>query len=236
MARCLMALVDAPEAAMRMPLRVDAALGLERTGIDIAADQVIASARLPRAAGDDELRLQASNAPLASFVATLDYDIDGRSARRSAVGLGIERRYAVLRRQRWVDVAADPIREGDWVRVTLRVSNQGMRRYVAISDSVAGGMRPTDLELAGVAGLDLGSAGGDGSMYFSTRKVDERNARFYADALPPGTHEIHYYAQATHAGRYAALPAVAELMYGSASVANTAADTVVIAKAASARP
>lgn len=236
MARCLMALVDAPEAATRMPLRVDAALGLERTGIDIAADQVIASARLPRAAGDDELRLQASNAPLASFVATLDYDIDGRSARRSAVGLGIERRYAVLRRQRWVDVAADPIREGDWVRVTLRVSNQGMRRYVAISDSVAGGMRPADLELAGVAGLDLRSAGGDGSMYFSTRKVDERNARFYADALPPGTHEIHYYAQATHAGRYAALPAVAELMYGSASVANTAADTVVIAKAASARP
>ena len=47
-------------------------------------------------------------------------------------------------------------------------------------------------------------------------------ARFYAEQLPPGTQEVHYYARAAQPGRSAALPAVAELMYGSAGVARTA--------------
>jgi uncharacterized protein YfaS (alpha-2-macroglobulin family) len=117
---------------------------------------------------------------------------------------------------------AATIHEGDWVRVTLRLSNHAVRHYVAITDTVAGGLQPTDLELAGVAGLDLRTLGGDGSGYFAARQIDDRFARFYAEQLPPGTQEVHYYARAAHPGRYAALPAVAELMYGSAGVARTA--------------
>jgi len=135
---------------------------------------------------------------------------------------GIERRYSVLRNRAWKDVSAATIREGDWVRIALRFSNRAVRRYVAITDTVVGGLRPTDLELAGVAGLDVRSLGGDGSNYFSARRIDDRFARFYAEQLPPGMQEVYYYARAAHPGRYAALPAVAELMYGSPGVARTA--------------
>jgi uncharacterized protein YfaS (alpha-2-macroglobulin family) len=62
----------------------------------------------------------------------------------------------------------------------------------------------------------------------SSPRIDEREARLYAETLPPGTHEVRYYARALHAGRYVALPAVAELMYGTASRAQTGADLIRI--------
>jgi hypothetical protein len=108
------------------------------------------------------------------------------------------------------------------VRITLRLVNHDVRRYVAITDTVVGGLRPTDLNLAGVAGIDVRTLGDRGSAYFAARQVDDRFARFYAEQLPPGTHEMYYYARATHAGRYAALPAVADLMYGESTTARTA--------------
>ena len=36
------------------------------------------------------------------------------------------------------------------------------------------------------------------------------------ELLPAGAHDVHYYAQAVHPGRYLAPPATAELMYGRA--------------------
>lgn len=237
MAQCLMALAEQPDSASHEPLHVDAMLGATRAGLDVAAGDVVASTKLAIPAGASApLRLDASgDAPLASFVATLEYDIDGRKAQRSAVGFGLDRRYDVLRGHAWKEVAADAIREGDWVRVTLRLSTNALRRYVAVTDVVPGGLRPTDLQLAGVAGLDLRNAADEGSAWFSARRVDERNARFYAETLPPGSHEIHYYARATHAGHYAALPAVAELMYGTASRAQTAAAAITVGRATPAR-
>ena len=44
----------------------------------------------------------------------------------------------------------------------------------------------------------------------------------------PGTLELHNHSHATHAGHYAAPPATAELMYGGASVARTAAARLTI--------
>lgn len=165
---------------------------------------------------------------LLSFVAGLEYDIDGRQSIPSAIGFLLERRYSVIRDHAWKDIAAVDLREGDWVRVTLRLSTSRMRRFVAISDNIPGGLRPTDLELSGIADAEiLGLAGGD-SPWFPARQIDDRHARFYSEQLPPGTHEIHYYTRATHAGRYGALPAVAELMYGSASVSRTEMATLTI--------
>ncbi|HEU4662435.1 MAG TPA: MG2 domain-containing protein [Dokdonella sp.] len=237
-AQCLMALADLPDDTSRAPLHVEATAGTKRASLELGAGEPIASTTLePVPRTDAALRLTVDgDASLASYVASLEYDIDGRHARRSGVGFAIDRRYSVLRGRAWKTVSPASIREGDWIRVTLALTTSALRNHVALTDVVAGGLHPTDLRLAGVAGLDLLGAAGDGSGYFSARRVDERHARFYADVVPPGTHEVHYYAQATHAGRYTALPAVAELMYGNASVANTAADTVVIAKRASPRP
>ena len=53
-------------------------------------------------------------------------------------------------------------------------------------------------------------------------------AEFYAEYLPAGRHEVHYFARVANAGDYLAAPATAELMYGNASHARTAADRVRI--------
>src|SRR5262249_9459941 len=110
---------------------------------------------------------------------------------------------------------------------------QAMRRFVAITDTVPGGLRPADLELAGVSDVELRSLASEGSPYFPAHQIDDRYARFYSEQLPPGDHEICYYARATQHGRYAALPAVAELMYGSASVSRTTATSVEITASSS---
>ena len=164
----------------------------------------------------------------ASYVAELHYLEDARLARPSAIGLAIDRRYEVLRDRRWVPVAQTTLREGDWIRVTLVIDTGAMRHFVALTDSVPGGMRPTDLSLSGVGGLDLDKVSDTGSAYFSTRRLDARSPRFYAEHLPAGRHEVHYFAVVGNSGDYLAAPAVVELMYGKATRARTAAARLTI--------
>jgi len=120
------------------------------------------------------------------------------------------------------------MREGDWVRITLAIDNTASRRFIAVTDQVPGGLRPTDLSLSGVVVRDLQRASDTGSAAFATRRLDARAPKFYAETLPPGHHEVHYFAVAGNGGDYLAAPAVAELMYGGASVARTAATRVRI--------
>lgn len=169
----------------------------------------------------------ARDAP-ASFVVELSYREDARQARASAVGFSIERRYEVLRAGGWMAVAGQGVREGDWLRVTLTVQTAAPRHFVAVTDAVAGGLRPTDLALSSIAGLDLAKVSDEGSFWFGTRRLDPRSSRFYAEFLPAGRHEIHYFARAGNAGDYLAAPAFAELMYGNASNARTAAQRLRI--------
>lgn len=123
------------------------------------------------------------------------------------------------------------VREGEWVRVSLRLPTSRLRYFVAVSDDLPGGLRAVDLELANGADLELPKGSNGGSPWFAERNIDNRHARFFSEQVPPGVHEIHYYARATHAGRYAALPAVGELMYGSASASRTPGATILVAPA-----
>ena len=174
---------------------------------------------------------------LLSFVADVAYDVDGRTAKADAVGFSLSRRYSVLRDQHWLDVDdTHRVVAGDWVRVTLRIATSARRRFVAVSDTVPGGLFPANFELAGVSDLALTQLGAEGSPYFYERQVDDRRARFYAEQVPPGVHDIVYYARAAAPGRYAALPAVAGLMYGRASVARTNASQIVINKSVERQP
>jgi len=173
-----------------------------------------------------EPELQA-NEP-ASYVVEFRYLEDARIARASAVGLAIDRRYEVLRDRTWMPVAQTRLREGDWVRVTLVVDTGATRHFVALTDSVPGGLRPTDLSLSGVGGLELHKVDDPGSAYFDTRRLDARNPRFYAEYLPAGRHEVHYFALVGNSGDYLAAPAVVELMYGKATRARTAAARLVV--------
>lgn len=173
----------------------------------------------------------ASAAAPASYTAELHYQEDARQARASAVGFSIERRYELLRKGRWAPMIGHALREGDWLRITLSVRTAAPRYFVAVTDTVPGGLRPTDLRLSGVAGLALANVSDEGSYWFGTRRLDPRTPRFYAEYLPAGRHEVHYFALAGNAGDYLAAPASAELMYGSASNARTAATRLQIMNA-----
>ena len=224
-AQCLMALVaSSPPIGNVDPVRIRVAAGTLSGAIDLAPEQAhgVWSGALPTAVPALDLHVDSTHDQLLSYVASIEYDVGGRAARPAAVGFSLQREYAVLRAHAWKAVPQTAIREGDWVRVTLLFRTNDVRRFVALTDVVPGGLQPMDLELAGVADLDVLQASVGNSPYFGERRIDDRLARFYSEQVPPGTHEVRYYARAAHRGRYAALPALAELMYGSASVARTA--------------
>ncbi|MCD9095459.1 hypothetical protein LU699_06385 [Luteimonas fraxinea] len=164
----------------------------------------------------------------AGYIAEIAFDEDARQARASAVGFSIERQYAVLRDGAWTPVEGASVREGDWLRVTLTVRTSAPRYFVAVTDAAPGGLRPTHLALGATAGLDLQQVSDTGSAWFATRRLDPRLPRFYAERLPAGTHALHYFLRAGNGGDYLAAPATAELMYGGASNARTAALRVVV--------
>jgi len=223
--------------------------GLDRDGARTPATLALASgdrkATLALAPGGEPPRLEIAIEPRdagkalrltpqvggdvpASYRVEYRYSEDARAANASAIGFALQRDYRVLRDGRWQPVAGQPLRDGDWVRVTLRLDTTAERRFVAITDAVPGGLRPTDLALSGVAGVDLQAVADEGSGWFRTRRLDPRAPKFYAEALPAGRHEVHYFARVGNAGDYLAAPAQAELMYGAATRARTAATRVVI--------
>lgn len=164
----------------------------------------------------------------ASYIAEIRYREDAREAGSTAVGFALARRYEVLRERGWVAVDKQTLRDGDWLRVTLMLDTGADRHFVAITDAVPGGLRPTDLVLSGVAGLHLQKVSDEGSDWFRTRRLDPRAPKFYAEFLPAGRHEVHYFARIGNTGDYLAAPAVAELMYGESTRARTAAARIVI--------
>lgn len=219
---CLIALRDLA-AGQGLPIEADLQAGATSTRLQVAPDSDRTRWEAP-ARGIEQLRL-APVAPAAasSYVVELRYQEDARRAQSSAVGMDIARSYEVLRDGGWMLVEEAPLTEGDWVRITLTVSTSATRHFVAVTDAVPGGLQPTDLRLSGVGGLDLQALSGTGSFWFATRRLDPRSPKFYAERLPAGRHEVHYFARVGNAGDYLAAPATAELMYGNASRARTAA-------------
>ena len=222
-AYCLMALRE-PLAAAAVPLQARFANAAHAQTLALAPGQ----ARAEWAAGAPQgpvLEVSAAGdaAAPASYVAELAFQEDARLAQPAAAGLALERRHEVLRNGAWKPVQGESLREGDWLRITLVVRNSAERDFVALTDDVPGGLQPTDLTLSGVGTAELERIADTGSGYFAARKLDPRKPKFYADTLPAGLHEVHYFARVGNAGDYLAAPAVAELMYGEATRARTAA-------------
>jgi hypothetical protein len=229
-AYCLMALRD-PGGEAGAPAQARFAIGAREQVLELKTGQARADWDAGRPDGP-QLRVDAGerNTVPVSYVAQLTYREDARTAQASAVGLSIERRHEVLRDGTWKAIDSETLREGDWIRITLAIATSATREFVAVTDSVPGGLQPTDLELSGVGSTELKRIAGEGSGYFETRKLDPRHPRFYAEALPPGRHELHYFARVGNSGDYLAAPAMAELMYGSATYARTAATRIRISE------
>ncbi|MEO8002853.1 MAG: alpha-2-macroglobulin family protein [Arenimonas sp.] len=163
-----------------------------------------------------------------NYTATVQYQYDMREAEAKGVGLSLQRHYDILRAGAWVPVEKTSINEGDWIRVRLQLHAPTAKYFVALTDIVPGGFVTRDITLSSVGGAQLNNVGGNGSYYFGSRQTAQDTVKIYAESLPSGEHEVYYYAQAIHAGDYFAPPAIAELMYGRASRANTSADRVTI--------
>jgi uncharacterized protein YfaS (alpha-2-macroglobulin family) len=222
-AQCLLALASADE-ALPAALTVQAQLGGVRRSVELQSDSTAAVLEWPLStppvAATLDISADRSDVPL-SVLAELVYDVDRRNSQAQGIGFSLQRDYAVLRDGRWQPPADAGLSGGDWVRVRLRLSNARLRHHVAISDAVPGGLLPEDLSLQGVGGAVSGAVERD-SFWFDTRQLTDRQARFYATRLPPGDHEVIYYARAAYRGDYFAPPATAELMYGGASTARSA--------------
>lgn len=157
-----------------------------------------------------------------AFLAELRFDEDMQDAAAKAIGLTVSRRYEVLEQGAWRPIDARAVAEGDWLRITLETESATLRRHVALTDQVPGGLQPIDPSLAGVVGSDLLKVADEGSEYFGTRRLDAKSPKFYAELLPPGTHPVHYFARVAHPGRFLAAPATAEVMYGTIGRARSA--------------
>ena len=227
---CLMALNEAArDAGGDTAAHVE--LGKAQGELRLAADERDAQWNAPLSHAS-QLRIATRTGPSSEtptgFIAELRYQEDARVAQASAIGLAIARRYAVFRNGQWQPLEEGAVREGEWVRITLAIDNSASRRFIAITDQVPGGLRPTDLSLSGVVVRDIERASDTGSGAFGTRRLDARAPKFYADTLSPGHHEVHYFAVAGNGGDYLAAPAVAEPMYGGAATARTASTRIRI--------
>jgi hypothetical protein len=228
-ATCLSAL-RAERRVPGAPVEADAHVGGESHRITLAAGASRSEVVFDAApVGTVSIAATGEPASPVAYVARVDWHEDARHAQRNAVGLTVARRYETLRNNRWVPIPGGLLRDGDWVRITLVVETADSRWYVAVTDDLPGGLLPVDLTLAGVAGVDVHALADDGSAAFSERKLDARRPRFYARALTPGRHEIHYFARVANTGTYLAAPAVVELMYGEATHARTESDRIRIA-------
>jgi uncharacterized protein YfaS (alpha-2-macroglobulin family) len=230
-ATCLMALRDAPDDDTSSP-SATLQMGNSTNPLQLLPGMRQADWQAPLV-GQTHLQILPtvnSRVPF-SYVAQLDYHEDARKARASAVGFAVQRHYDVLRAGHWMPLGEGVLQEGQWVRIRLEIDNAATRYFVALTDAVPGGLRPTDLRLNGIAGLDLKQVSGTGSWWFQTRRLDARQPQFYAQTLPPGHHEVDYFAVAGNAGDYLAAPAQLELMYGDASRARTAATRLQITAA-----
>ena len=226
---CLLALRNA-QSRDDAPVAVDASVAARHRTIVLSPGEQRAVASFDAPEGTLSLApIHAMDAPIA-YLADITFEEEARQAASSAVGFSIERRYEVLRAHHWTPIAAaGPLRQNDWLRITLVVSNHRERHFVAVTDDLPGGLRPVELSLAGVAGVDVQALGDNGDWAFEQRRLDPRQPKFYAEHLWPGRHEIHYFARIGNPGDYLAAPAVAELMYGETTRARTAAARIHIA-------
>lgn len=222
-AQCLLALRAAGATFdSRDTARVGVTAGLESTEITLDASEKTARWETPLPpAAKIGLTPRGDSDGTVNYSARVDYVLDQREAVPQATGMQLERAYQVLRGGHWRELADGAVTEGEWLRITLTVVVPQMRHFVAITDTVPGGLLTRDVRLGGVAGENVQRLADPGSWWFDTRQTGASEVRFYARQLPPGTHQLHYYTQATHAGRYLAPPAVAELMYGRNSRAST---------------
>jgi uncharacterized protein YfaS (alpha-2-macroglobulin family) len=162
------------------------------------------------------------------YAATLYETPRARPVRADDEGISVER---------WYEGYDDgkpttSVREGDLVRVRLRITVNGDREFVAVEDPLPAGLEAVDLNLRTSAALQAPawaqradarrSRRSGASQYWGwwspwehTEMRDDR-VLYFSRQLGRGSWDISYVARATTAGRFVRPPAHAEEMYNPA--------------------
>ena len=212
-------------------------LALRTTG-GAAVDSTIPLTALADMEGDSlvvRLRFAARNGPI--FYGVTSHEVSAAPDTRPVNnGLVVERWYERFDNGE----PAVEVREGELVRVRLRVTVPNVRDFVAVDDHLPAGLEAVDLSLRtsgtlgpfstdesvqsqarrdreAAAGGFIGSwDSGWWSPWEHSEKRDDR-VTWFARALPTGSYTATYVARATTAGRFIRPPSSAEEMYNAAT-------------------
>ncbi len=209
-----------------------------RTINGAAVDSTVALTALAQPEGDSlvvRLRLAARNGPI--FYGVTSHEVSAvPDTRPTNDGVIVERWYERFDNGE----PATEVREGELVRVRLRVTVPSVRDFLAVEDPLPAGLEAVDLSLRtsgtlgpfsteasyeatarrdreAAAGGAIGSwDSGWWSPWEHSEKRDDR-VTWFARALPTGAYTATYVARATTAGRFIRPPARAEEMYNAAT-------------------
>jgi uncharacterized protein YfaS (alpha-2-macroglobulin family) len=209
-----------------------------RTTNGAAVDSTIDFSNLATREGDSlvvRLRLTARNGPL--FYGVSSHEVSTSPDTRPVMnGVTVERWYERFDNGE----PATEVREGELVRVRLRITVPNQRDFLAVEDPLPAGLEAVDLSLRtsgtlgpfstqasheatarrdreAAAGGAIGSwDSGWWSPFEHSEKRDDR-VTWFARALGTGTYTVTYVARATTAGRFIRPPSRAEEMYNAAT-------------------
>jgi uncharacterized protein YfaS (alpha-2-macroglobulin family) len=202
-----------------------------------AVDSTIDLSNVADLVGDSLLvrvRLEARNSPV--FYGITSHEVSSTPDTRPLTnGVIVERWYERFDNGE----PAREVREGELVRIRLRITVPNQRDFLAVEDPLPAGLEAVDLSLR-TSGLgpfstdasheatarrdrEAATGGTIGSWDYGwwspfehSEKRDDR-VTWFARALRPGAYAVTYVARATTAGRFIRLPSRAEEMYNAAT-------------------
>lgn len=116
----------------------------------------------------------------------------------------------------------DSVAAGQLVRVDVRVTMPDRSLYVIVEDNLPGGLEALNEGLENSSYQAEAVLGGESSRYawrqrgYNHKEVRGDRVTFFITESPKGTHTFSYFARATHAGSFVAMPAYVEAMYNPA--------------------
>jgi len=106
------------------------------------------------------------------------------------------------------------LRVGDRVLVTLRLTVNGSRRYVAVDDALPSILEAINPEFKTQEARSASSLANDGNWWWSDfRELRKDRCLSFADWVSPGTYTLRYVARVRAAGTVSAPAAKVEEMY-----------------------